>query len=490
MAGGLHWRVMATADVSPVTVGSDRRPRPALFVAALIAAGAGCAAVAAGGGSAGVVAGSSLVVLVGLPGLWRLRRDGLDAVGLYTAMTAVSFGAMSLLWLDTPAIPAPGIGQDEIASALLIVALGLAAFLLGARAVGPARARARLRFEASTGPRPLLLVALFAIAAGITALGIASSVIGYKATTQVSIATGSTQIFAQAASLGATLVLVCALQAFGGDDRRARRLLPWLLAGQFVVGFVAGFKGQSLIPVVYTGLAYFACTQRIPRRSLAVAVVATLGLLLPANFVYRAALRGGATAGPQAVFAEAEQFLAVRFRLIDHLALINARTPSLYAYGDGKRYLDLPAFVVVPRALWRGKPVLDDGLRFSQTYWEIPPIVRTSTPLTQVGDLLRNFGLAGVAVGMAIWGLVVGGFLALCGRLRSPRVEMIYVVSLVSWVTYVESDLPTLVASASRSMLVTVAVAWLLLPGRSQPAGYRVLLERGSRTLKTLRRAG
>ena len=430
------------------------------------------------------------MVLVGLPGLWRLRHDRLDAVGLYVAMTVVSFGVLAVLWLGSPALPAPGIGHDDVAQALLIVALGLLAFAVGARAAGAPKARPPLRFDASGAASRWLLVVLFAGAATVTALGLALGVIGYRATTTGSGSMlASAQIFAQASGVGTIIVLVCAMQAFAAGDAVARRSLPWLLAGQIAVGFVAGFKGQALLPVIYTVLALLASTTSVPWRSLALVVVATFGFLLPANLIYRTVLRDASQDAPAEVVKAATQYMSARFRLIDHVALIHARTPGLYAYGDGNRYRYLPAMVAVPRALWPNKPVLDDGVRFSQTYWEIPPLTRTSTPLTQIGDLLRNFGLVGVGAGLAVWGVVVGGFVTLFRFLRSPRAEMIYIVSLVSWITYVEQDLPTLIASASRSLPVTIALAWVLLPGRSQPAGYHVLLRSARRVSKRLRRA-
>ena len=49
---------------------------------------------------------------------------------------------------------------------------------------------------------------------------------------------------------------------------------------------------------------------------------------------------------------------------------------------------------------------------------------------------------------------------------------MVYIVSLVAWITYVEQALPDLVAATSRTLPVTIALAWLLLPGRH---GLRVI---------------
>lgn len=435
-----------------------------------------------------MVAGSTLVVLVGLPGLARLRSDPLDGVGLYTAVAVMSFGILSLLWLGSPAIPAPGVGPDEISEALLIVAFGLGAFLAAAIAVCRPCIRPRLRFSARGGAPPALLVLLFGVGGLTTAAGLMLGVIGYASTTGGPVALlPSAQVFAQGSVLGSLVVLACALQAFGAGDQRARRLLPWLLVAQVAVGFASGFKGQALLPVVYVGIAYVTCAAVVPWRPLALLAIVVVGVLLPANLVYRSALRGADGSTPREVISLAAQNTTARFRLIDHVALINARTPSVYAYGDGTRYLYLPLLIAVPRALWPEKPILDDGIRFSQTYWEIPPISRTSTPLTQVGDLVRNFGVVGVPIGLAIWGAVVAGFLALCRRLSSPRVEMVYLVSLVAWVTYIEGDLPTLVAAASRSMPVVVAVAWLLMPGRHQAAGYRVMLDWGTQA-RTKRR--
>lgn len=75
------------------------------WLAALIA----CVLANLEGGRIGVAAGSFLVALVGLPAMLRLRRDHLDAVGLYALMAVLSFGLLSLLWLVTPAVPAPGV---------------------------------------------------------------------------------------------------------------------------------------------------------------------------------------------------------------------------------------------------------------------------------------------------------------------------------------------------------------------------------------------
>jgi hypothetical protein len=170
---------------------------------------------------------------------------------------------------------------------------------------------------------------------------------------------------------------------------------------------------------------------------------------------------------------DAYDYAFTRFRSIDSVALIVARTPSPYPYASGTEYELLPALILVPRAIWPGKPALVSGADFSHTYWQIPAGIRTSTPITGVGDLYRNFGRAGVAVGMLIWGVFVAAWTWSYRRWRSPRFDLVYLYSVVFAVTYVESDLPSLVATAAKTLPIAALIAWLLLPGRSSPPGYR-----------------
>lgn len=241
------------------------------------------------------------------------------------------------------------------------------------------------------------------------------------------------QALTQLAAVGSLAVAVCAMAAFGADSRPHLRLLAVLLPLQLVGGFLVGYKSQILAPVILTGLVYVVCRRRVPWRGGAAVLAATVLVLIPANIAYRNFLRPppnqAARSVPVAIVADTWEYLTVRFRLIDHVALIDDRTPELFPYANRSRYVTLPALVALPRAVWPDKPILDDGLEFSHTYWEIPPAIRTSTPLTQVGDLLRNFGVTGALVGMLLWGVVVGGLARWRARRRSPRVELLFLLS-------------------------------------------------------------
>jgi len=445
-----------------------------LFVSAVAALGAGTVE----GGRVGVVCGSLLVLAVAAPTVWRLRSDPLDAPGIYALVSAITLGAFSLLWIGSPRAPAPGIGQSDVARALLVVAAGVVAFGVGARLTGRARRPAPLRFPASEAPPQRLIVGLFLIGSIGLAAGLALGVLGYNSrTAERSGFLAAAQAISQLAAAGSFAVLVCALSAFGADRRRYTRLLLVLLCLQVLGGFTAGYKLQSILPALLVGFAFVACRLRIPWRPLAIGVVASVLVLAPANYVYRQYLNR-APNGPSRSFFDsvkygAEGFASSRLRLIDSVAVIHAQTPSVYAYGNGRLYRDLPAIILVPRALWPSKPVLEDALEFSHTYWRIPTVVDTLTPITQVGDLLRNFAVVGVIVGLAIWGALLGLFAAACRRRPSPRLAAVYIVGLATSVVFVEIDLPEVLAVAGKTLPVTGVLAWTLLPGDNAPAGYR-----------------
>lgn len=456
--------------------------RRAAFAAA--AAASLALALADPASRSGVLAGSVLVMLAALPTALRLRADPVDGPGIYAAMSGVCFGLLSLAWLGTPPIPAPGVDRGGIVQALLIVAGALVAFGVAARAAGGRAVRRDGPLAEIREPPVHLIVALFALGVAGLGAGILLRAVGVASDTGAGGAvTPYAQVFQQLGVLGALAVLVLALVLMRNPDPRLRRLLIALAAVQMVAGFMSGFKQQALLPVIYVVLAYVLSRGRVPWRVVGAGAAIFLFVLVPATILYRAALTppddGRDPASPRALATQTWEYFGVRFRLVDHVALIRDRTPGVYPYGNGSRYVQLPALVLVPRALWPEKPILDDGLEFSHSYWEVPPHIRTSTPLTQVGDLLRNFGVAGVAGGMLLWGAVVGGATALWRRRRSPRLDMVYIVALPSGIAYVESDLPQLVAGASKSLLVAAAVAWLLLPGRRGRSGYAWLRQLG-----------
>lgn len=465
-------------------------------VAALLATGALEAR-----GSASVVAGAALLVVAAMPLLLRLAVWRLDGPAIYGLMCVVTFALTGLAWLGTPENAGPGLTRDDIGSTLVLVAAGVAAFACGARLAGRARAPSLSRVPIGAAPSPRALLVVFSFAFAAFGAALASGRYGYISDPDAGAGAGS-QLVSLLASTSGIVVLVAAVAFFASGDARLGRVLVALVLTQAAVGLATGVKGETIGPLVFCGLAFMAYRGQTPWRAILLVVLSTLVVLVPLNATYRKAVRedgGGVVASlvraltdsdllrVDRVPVETARYVFARFRNVDHVALIRARRDE-YAPGDGSRYYLLPMMIAVPRALWRDKPVLDEAAQFSHTYWEVPLTINTATPLTQVGDLDRNFGSLGVVIGLFVWGAVIGGWSRLLAARPTPRMLAVHLYALLSAVSYIESDLPSLVATSARTLPLVAAIAWLMLPAPGGAAGYRRLGGMIGRGLGRIRR--
>lgn len=460
-------------------------------IALIVLAGVALALTQSANGFVAVGAGALLILVVAVPLLLRLRSERLDATGLYALVTVIQFGFTSLAWLSPPApSPGPGLDQFAIARAEVLVAGGLLAFTVGAW-VAAGRPRAAPSDEPAPDGRGLdwrVAAVVYIVFAGAIALGLATHSYGYLNTSA-----GGGILHSVLPFIGDQaniVVLAVAVAWLRSRDRMLGRALAIMLFLQVLLGFAAGVKGDSLYAMGYVLLAWLAYGNAIPRKWVVLGFLAVILVLLPANQAYRYALRSGHPSvgsalqtllhpslyRPDRTAATALTDLGVRFRDIDPVALIERDTPRLYAIGDGSSYYLLPLTTFVPRAVWPGKPVFDAAGQFAQTYWQIPPSIHTSQPVTQPGDLYRNFGLAGVLIGLLVWGLVIGGWERLRKARASPRMTVVYLASVITAVIYLEGDLPELIATVTKSLPISYTAAWLLLPGRKSGPGYLRIL--------------
>ncbi|MEO7659300.1 MAG: oligosaccharide repeat unit polymerase [Pyrinomonadaceae bacterium] len=76
--------------------------------------------------------------------------------------------------------------------------------------------------------------------------------------------------------------------------------------------------------------------------------------------------------------------------------------PYEEAYGlDNNIWVDMTTFMV-PRVVWEEKPVASDPRKYSELYFNFG---ESSFAITPVGDLLRNYGIVGVPLGMFVIGV-------------------------------------------------------------------------------------
>ncbi len=282
-------------------------------------------------------------------------------------------------------------------------------------------------------------------------------------------------------------MLALALTYLATNDRRYRTPLIAFGVAEVALGLFLAQKTEAVLPLGYVALAYIVVRRRLPIRGIVLGIIFTLFFIVPANQFQRNLLRGqqqataasafGASVSrlpplnPFSAVTKAVNYVATRFRSIDSVALIHSRTPSLFPYADGKLYAELPAIILIPRAVWPGKPSLNSALDFSRTYYELPPSVQSENQITQIGDLYRNFGYIGVVLGLFAWGLVLGCVTLARQRWQSPRGQFVYLYAVIPAVIAVETDLPELIATVTKALPVVALLAVLLLPAGGEGRG-------------------
>lgn len=114
------------------------------------------------------------------------------------------------------------------------------------------------------------------------------------------------------------------------------------------------------------------------------------------------------TASPVTILQQSLSTLGERIDAVSSLAVVVSNYEQLRpyedAYGlDNNIYKDSVTFFI-PRVIWKDKPVASEPRLYSELYFNFGESSFTITPM---GDLLRNFGLIGVPIGMIILGFII-----------------------------------------------------------------------------------
>ncbi|HXF42529.1 MAG TPA: O-antigen polymerase [Pyrinomonadaceae bacterium] len=105
-----------------------------------------------------------------------------------------------------------------------------------------------------------------------------------------------------------------------------------------------------------------------------------------------------------------ESFLLIaeRFDTVSSLAVVVSNheelAPFEEAYGLDNNILKDTAGFFIPRVFWPDKPVASDPSAYSDLYFDYGENAFSITP---IGDLLRNFGIPGIVLGMLILGVLL-----------------------------------------------------------------------------------
>jgi len=93
--------------------------------------------------------------------------------------------------------------------------------------------------------------------------------------------------------------------------------------------------------------------------------------------------------------------------------------PYEEAYGlDNNIWVEMTTFMI-PRVVWPDKPVVSDARKYSDLYFNYGG---SSYAVTPIGDLLRNYGIIGVPIGMFLLGLLLRVAYCSLAELQNPPI--------------------------------------------------------------------
>jgi len=100
--------------------------------------------------------------------------------------------------------------------------------------------------------------------------------------------------------------------------------------------------------------------------------------------------------------------LAERVDIVSTLAVVVSNHEELEPYEEAyglndNIWSDLTTFLI-PRVVWKDKPIASDARKYSDLYFNY---AESSFAITSFGDLLRNYGIAGVPIGMFVLGIIL-----------------------------------------------------------------------------------
>jgi hypothetical protein len=461
------------------------------------------------------------LLAVGVPwGIWTfyaLQGPGgsqlvaLEAAAGWFVVLAIGYlglhGLSGLAWCSVPVlltlraimefifIPAWrfATGDDLVDSvyvqAMFLTLIGFAAFWLGSLLFSQ---EARLRFV-PVAPDTSSRVAF--MSATMLGLGLAGNLVMWKVglfsyTADAGFRESSFPIMQWLtffANLLHAALVVSAIEVLGKRSTKSVINVVFWLSAVFSIGFgaISGMKEELLKPLIYLMLAHGITRGRVPRTTLLLPLL--LLLIYPFENAYRENLNKGyrtqvnTVEGLQAVVEKSfndvvdapvstNEQVGKGFTLAtDRLSLltfvhdmIGLPAPSLLN-GDEKIWL-APFYPLVPRMLWKDKPVLNKGQRLSVALGRPS---NTSSAVTPIGDLYSIYGPYGVVVGMLIYGVCLQIYMNSASRGHSERKLFVYILMIVPLIN-LEQDTVALVAGVVQLAIVLTLTSYAIY-GRPSP---------------------
>ena len=386
-------------------------------------------------------------------------------------------------------------GDDQLDAgythAMFLVLIGFAAFWIGSLVV---KRESGLQFVPRFRDTPARVTF---ISASMLALGLVADLTLWKAhlfgyaTDSISRESsfGFLEWLHYLANLLPTALVITSIEVLGKRSKQPPiRSVFWLsLLFSIGIGVMSGMKSGAMDPLIVITIIYAITNRRVPRTALFLPLILVV-LIFPFVNAYRDNLNHGykdqfnTIGGMEATFvqsfddafltfgsssseARAESFREATGRLsyLNYVRdIAELPDPSMLS-GDEKVWM-APFYPLVPRFLWKGKPILNKGQRLNIVLGRGS---ESSSALTPIGDLNSMYGTYGVVAGMLAWGIFLQLFMNWIGRGGASETRLFVFMTMLGIFLNFEDDVFSLVANTVQLCIVVMIMSYVIY---GQPA--------------------
>jgi len=362
------------------------------------------------------------------------------------ATFAIAFGVTNILWLlpdqDYPEMLLGYTAYEWMAHAMLYVLLAAFAMWQGYRVGIGKRIAAKMwrlpflkrALRSSFELRWEFIALCLFLSFSSRLLQVSLGVYGYNSEMEQLYGLANYREYMElAVSLGRVALIGCALSLFSQPKNNLTRkiLLIGILALEVLFGFLSGFKGQVIMPLLLVGLCYYAIKGHLPKK----VVIASLGLIALAyiviepyrvvrysdpTFQNRNVVNIGSVMVNQLRSAQGAENRVLNEPSLYFLSFVSrlnstAQTARSIQYMDESglpnnapeflnNLLLVPLHAVVPRVLLPTKPLQNIGLWFANEVMEQDTVI-TSIAMSPIGYLYFGGGAWLVFLGFFLVGI-------------------------------------------------------------------------------------
>lgn len=282
-------------------------------------------------------------------------------------------------------------------------------------------------------------------------------------------------------------LIVSAIEVVGKHSIRPLiNIVFWLsFVSSVAFGVISGMKGEILFPLLYIVFVYVIANERFPKYVLLLFILPIL--IYPFSNAYRSNLSQGYGIQTNTVEGLGEvlqksfndvvgsgstrsqtsnQGLEDTTSRLSYLTYvrdtISLPDPSVLK-GDEKIWL-APIYPLVPRVLWKNKPIPNKGLRLTVA---LGRPADSSSAVTIVGDLYSMYGTPGVVFGMLGFGICFQIYMnwVACSAMSESRL-FVFISLLVLLANFFEADVSGFIQGAIQSGIVIMLTSYVIY-GRS-----------------------